>query len=555
MKAIVKALLKSCAVLATLSLFLTSCMKPEPPTVSGMQASGTPGKRPNIMLLVFDDVGFADMAPFGGEIETPVIDSLAKSGVKITDFHTTATCSPSRSMLLTGLDNHLVGLGTMAETIEPGQKDKPGYEGYLNDRVATVAELLREKGYHTYMTGKWHLGGGVHEPSRRGFEETFILIQGMARHFDDTPPYQGSKTVYMRNGQQVPGPNGQYSVEHDTTQMMQFIDAHKTDGKPFFGFLALRAAHDPLQAPADWIAKFKGRYDAGYEVLRAERVARMKKMGLIPENATTARWEEEVKPWNTLSAEEKATESRAMEVYAAMIAYGDYQLGRLLNHLRQIGEYDNTVFIFLSDNGPNAETIAFYGLDWINANYDNSLANMGNANSFVMTGPGWAQAGAGPYRLFKGFVAEGGIREPLIISGPGVKRVGETKHVLTHAIDITPTVLEIAGIKQPPTYNGRPILPFQGTSMLPFLAGKQDFVHPPTEALGWGLWQRGAIRVGDWKMLYVEPPFGSKDWALYNLKTDPAEAHDLSQTEPAQMKKMLEGWDEYVKKTGVVIVQ
>ncbi len=521
----------------------------------GTQTVGTQDKRPNIMLLVFDDVGYADMAPFGGEIETPTIDSLAKSGVKITDFHTTATCSPSRAMLLTGLDNHMVGLGTMAETILPGQKDKPGYEGYLNDRAATVAELLRANGYHTYMTGKWHLGGGKHEPSQRGFEETFILIQGMARHFDDTPPYQGSKTVYMRNGQQVPGPNGQYDVEHDTTQMMQFIDAHKADGKPFFGYLALRAAHDPLQAPADWIAKFKGRYDAGYEALRAERVARMKKMGLIPENAEAARWEKEVKPWNTLSAEQKARESRAMEIYAAMIAYGDFQLGRLLNHLREIGEYDNTVIIFISDNGPNAETIAFYGTAWINSHYDNSVANLGNADAFVMTGPGWAQASAGPFRLFKGFVAEGGIREPLIISGPGVKRMGETKNVFTHAIDITPTVLEIAGIKQPATYNGKPILPSQGTSLLPFLAGKQDFVHPPTEALGWGLWKRGALRMGDWKILYVESPFGSDDWELYNLKTDLAEAHDLAPAEPAQMRKMLDAWDAYVEKNGVVIVQ
>src|SRR5262245_3856848 len=260
----------------------------------GAPSGGPQAKRPNIMLLVFDDVGYADMAPFGGEIEVPVIESLAKSGVKITDFHTAPSCSPSRSMLLTGLDNHIVGLGNMAETLEPGQKDHPGYEGYLNDRAASVAELLRENGYHTYMTGKWHLGSGKHDPSNRGFEETFILIQGMARHFDDEPPYEDGKAQYVRNGKPVSYPKGQYAAEHDTSVMMQFIDAHKADGKPFFGYLALRAAHDPLQAPAEWVAKFKGRYDAGYEVLRAERVARMKKMGLIPENAEMARWEKEV---------------------------------------------------------------------------------------------------------------------------------------------------------------------------------------------------------------------------------------------------------------------
>ena len=377
----------------------------------------------------------------------------------------------------------------------------------------------------------------------------------MARHFDDDPPYEDSKAVYLRNGQPVSYPEGQYAAEHGTTLMMQFIDAHKADGKPFFGFLSLRAAHDPLQAPADWIAKFKGRYDAGYEVLRAERVARMKKMGLIPENAEMARWEKEVKPWDTLSAAEKAKQSRTMEIYAAMIAHADHQIGRLLDHLREIGEYDNTVFIFMSDNGPNSETIAFYGTAWINSHYDNRLENLGNANAFAMQGPGWAQASAGPYRLFKGFVAEGGIREPLIISGPGVKRVGETHNVLTHVIDITPTILDIAGVKQPTTYKGRPILPPQGTSMVPFLAGKQDFVHPPTEPLAWALWRRGALRMGDWKILYVEPPFGSGDWELYNLKTDPAEAHDLGPSEREQMRKMLDAFNKYAKDVGVVFVR
>jgi arylsulfatase len=508
------------------------------------------------MLLVFDDVGFADMEPFGGDIETPVVDSLAKSGVKVTDFHTAATCSPSRSMLLTGLDNHMTGFGNMAETMLPEQKDRPGYEGYLTNKVATVAELLRDNGYHTYMTGKWHLGsGGGQDPHSRGFEETFVVLQGMARHYDDGPPFHGAKAVYTRNGAVVPGANGKYDVENDTTQMLHFIAAHKADGKPFMGYLALRAAHDPLQAPAEWIAKFKGRYDAGYEVLRAKRVARMKEMGLIPQNAETARWEKEVKPWTELSADEKLRQSRAMEIYAAMIANADFQIGRLLRYLREIGEYENTVFIFLSDNGTNSETIDFYGQEWINAHYDNSLNNLGNANSFVMTGPGWAQASSGPFRLYKGFVTEGGVRMPLIISGPGVKRVGEAKGVFIHETDITPTILDLVGVRHPATYQGHPIAPMQGTSLLPFLEGKTDFVHPPTEAVGWELWQRGAIRMGDWKMLYVEPPYGSKDWALYNLATDPAEMHDVAQAEPAQMKKMLTAWEQYVKNNGVAMVK
>lgn len=521
--------------------------------VLAQQTGAASQPKPNILVVLLDDVGFADIGAFGGEIPTPAIDLLAKGGVKFTDFHPTASCSPTRAMLMTGVDNHQAGFGNMAETMLPEQKGQPGYEGHLNDRVVTVASLLKDKGYHTYMTGKWHLGAGESDPYKRGFEETFTVMNGFSGHFEPTPAFEGNQTTYTRNGQKAEKPKEVYSSEFYTNQLMQFIDAHKADGKPFFGYLAYTAAHDPLQAPADWIAKFKGSYEAGYEVLRAARVQRMKDMGLIPKDAKTAHREAEIKPWDQLTSEEKAFQSRAMEVYAAMVANTDHQIGRLLDHLRKIGVYDNTVIIFTSDNGPDAETIDFYGADWLNKTYDNSVANLGNHNSFVMYGPGWAQAGAGPFRLFKGFIAEGGIRTPLIVSGPGVKRVGETSQAFVHVLDLAPTILELAGVHYPDTYAGKPVLPLQGSSLVPYLTGKQNFVHAPDQAMAWEMWGRGAVRQGDWKLLWVEKPFGSSQWALYNLATDLAEEHDLARQQPEKFQELLAAWEKYVKDNGLIL--
>lgn len=549
-----KLLIKLLSCLVMITLLLAGCQPIVAPQAGqGAPAAAAPQQKPNILVLLLDDVGFADLGAFGSEIETPAIDSLAKEGVKITDFHPTASCSPTRSMLLTGADNHQAGFGNMAETVLPEQQGKPGYEGHLNERVVTVASLLQDNGYHTYMTGKWHLGKAENDPHNRGFEESFAILQGFSGHFQFTPAFEGNTNVFTRNGEKVEMPKDFYSSEYYTNQMIQFIDAHKADGKPFFGYLAYTAAHEPLQAPADWIAKFKGRYDAGYEAVRAARVERMKAMGLIPKDTATAPREEEVKPWDQLTPEEKAVQSREMEVYAAMIANADYQIGRLLAHLREIGAYDNTTIIFASDNGPNAETINVYGVDWLNQHYDNSLANLGNRNSYAMYGPGWAQAGAGPFRLFKGFTGEGGIRTPLIISGPGVKRIGETQNALTHVLDLAPTMLELAGVQHPDTYAGKPVLPLLGKSMIPFLAGKQAFVHSPDDVLGWEIWGRGAVRKGDWKLIWEEKPFGASEWQLYNLANDLAEQHDLAKEQPEKLQELTTAWEKYVKDNGLIL--
>jgi arylsulfatase len=557
-------------------LLVAGCSSGDDKSASGQHPKPAADKRPNILLLVLDDVGEAEMAPFGGEIPVPVMDSLAKTGVKFTDFHASPSCSPTRSMLYTGVDNHQAGLGNMAETLLPQQKGNPGYEGVLNNRVVTVAELLRDNGYHTYMTGKWHLGAGDEDPHNRGFEETFVLLEGMGGHFEPQVAYEGASNTYTRNGKVVDAPKDVFDAGNDTNQLIKFIDAHRADGKPFFADWAVRMAHDPLQAPADLIKQFKGRYDAGYDVLRKERVDRMKTMGLIPQNTSDAPSAlgnelgggdaedrpangpaespaEAVKPWDQLSRDEQALQAREMEVYAAMLAEADIQIGRLFDHLRQIGQYDNTEIILLSDNGPNAETIAFYGADQINKRFNNSLGNIGNHDSFAMYGPGWADAGSGPYRLYKGFETEGGTRTPMIISGPGLARHGDTSDVFADVIDITPTILDMAGVKHPDTYSGRPVLPMQGTSMLPFLIGTQQTVHPIDQPIGAEMWGRAALFKGDWKLLWVEPPYGTGQWELHNLKTDVAERLDVSTEQPDKFKEMMADWDKYAKDDGLIL--
>ncbi len=544
-------LTRAVALLSVAGMLLAGCSDSDG---DGDEAAPPADSRPNIVLLVLDDVGYADLAPFGGEIAVPAIQSLAASGVTITDFHGAPNCSPARAMYLTGVDNHKAGLGNMAETLLPQQVGKEGYEGVLNNRVATVAEILQANDYHTYMTGKWHLGQGEQDPFNRGFDDTFTLLQGLAGHYEVQPAYDGDVTTYTEDGTVVAPPNGTFSVQHDTNQLMSFIDANEADGQPFFAHWAVRMAHDPLQAPTDLIESFKGKYDAGYDVLRTERVERMKQMGLIPQNAETARREPPVRAWDELSPEEKARESREMEVYAAMITAADMEIGRLVDHLHEIGEFDNTQFILMADNGPNGATIDFYGADQINAHYNNSLENVGHHDSFAMYGPGWAQASSGPFRAWKGFETEGGTRTAMIISGTAVAaRAGQKADVYADAMDVTPTILGMAGVDHPDVFEGRPILPVQGTSMVPFLNGSQPAVHPSDQAIGAEVWGRAAVRKGDFKLLWVEPPFGSGQWELYNLDTDLAEAHDLSKEQPAKYTEMMADWDKYVQDNGVIL--
>ncbi len=525
----------------------------------------TPKGKPNVLLVVADDMGYADLGSYGGEIRTPHLDALASRGIRATHFYTSPTCSPTRAMLLTGTDNHIAGLGNMAEWLGPKQKGKPGYEGHLNDRVVTVATLLREAGYHTYMAGKWHLGEkpGMW-PAARGFERDLSVLDGGGSHWRDMQGLNPArpKLTITRNGKKISElPEGYFSSKDFTDFIINSIEEHRNDDKPFFAYLAYQAPHGPLAVPDDWRDKGKARYDKGYDKVRKERLARQQQLGLVREDAVGFPRLPNIPAWDKLTDEHRRQMARKMELYAAMVENMDHHIGRLLNYLKQIGELDNTLIIFFSDNGAAGEDIAELvkalapqAKDWFAKTFDNRFENWGRPGSSVSYGPAWAQVSMVPFRQFKGVVAEGGIRAPLIVAGPGVKHKGKINHSLLHVMDIVPTVLELTGVKQPSEDSANIVAPIQGKSMQPLLAGRADAIRKETDWLGWELFGNRAIRQDDWKILYLlERAGGTGDWQLFNLREDPAELQDLSKKYPEKRDALLTLWEQYAKTNGVIV--
>ncbi|PVM90504.1 arylsulfatase [Caulobacter radicis] len=529
-------------------------------------------KRPNFLIIVADDLGYSDLGAFGGEIETPNLDALAKAGVRLSGFHTAPTCSPTRSMLMTGSDNHQVGLGSMAEVLSPGQKGRPGYEGYLNDRSVTVAELLRDSGYRTLMAGKWHLGlADDQSPAARGFERSYALLQGLQNHFgeDQTEAYKaaGAASTFREDGKVVTYPKGVYSADFYGDKMAQFIREGAGDGRPFFAYLTFTEPHWPLQAPPETIAKYKGRYDAGYEALREQRLAKLKALGLVAKDVKPHPFVD-TPAWSSLSPAEKKDQSRRMEIYAAMVDRMDQNIGKVVAALKASGQYDNTVIVFLSDNGAEGSRIdTIRGVPdpakLATLPVDNSFDNLGAGSSHVGYGPGWAQAATAPTRQVKGYTTEGGIHTPAIVEGPGVKGDGRIVDSLAHVADVEATVLELAGVKRPETYRGRAVAPSIGRSWVAALSSPDAGVRGPQDLVAWELFFRRAVRQGDWKAIYLpSAPGGAAysreavlpaNWQLFNLKSDPAEAVDLASSQPDKLKELVEAWNRYAAQNGVVL--
>ena len=341
--------------------------------------------------------------------------------MRFTQFGVSATCSPTRSMLLSGTDNHLAGLGNMAEFMAPNQKGKPGYEGYLNERVAPLPALLKDAGYNTYMAGKWHMGEEPeHWPAARGFMRDLTLIPGGGSHMDDMWGAKGERQLYTYNGKPIEALRpGFHSSEDYTAAIINNIEENRGDGKPFFAYLALQAPHDPFQLPPEWRDRYKGRYDQGYDETRAARIERMKTLGILDPKATVFPRLPNVPAWNDLPAEEKRKSARRMELYAAMVEHMDANIGKLIGYLKTKGLYDNTLIIFLSDNGPEGNVMEM-GAPWDNSNFE----DWGKKGTFIQYGPAWAQVGAGPVPHVQGLPVGGRHRTPLIISGKGVTGSG-----------------------------------------------------------------------------------------------------------------------------------
>lgn len=519
-------------------------------------------KRPNILLIVADDLGYTDLGAYGAEIATPNLDRLADTGVKMTSFYASPFCSPTRAMLMSGSDNHLVGFGDMAELITPEQKGKPGYEGNLNERVVPMAQVLKDAGYRTAMAGKWHLGVAEQfSPAARGFEQSYAMVMGGASHWGDQTgivamdPAKPPKAIYRENGKAIDIPrDGFYSSEAFTDKLLEYIRNGEGSGKPFFGYLAFTAPHWPLHAPDADIARYEGRYKEGYDKLRKERIERMKKLGLIAADTPVYEGHPNWPKWDSLTPAQKESEARRMTVYAAMIENMDRQIGRVLAYLKERGELDNTFVFFMSDNGADGNSVYDVGRtrEWIHKDMDNSTANIGKPGSFIEYGPGWAQVGMSPFKLYKSFMYEGGISVPAIAWGPGI-RGGSVKREFAHVMDVAPTIFELAGAKHPGTeYNGREVLPLRGKSMLPYLQGKAKQVRGKDDAVGWELGGRKALRKGDWKIVYANQPWGTGDWELYNIARDRTESRNLAASQPAKLKEMLAEWKRYVAETGTL---
>lgn len=522
----------------------------------------TDGKRPNFLVIIVDDMGFSDLGAFGSEIATPHLDALARAGVRLGDFHSAPACSPTRAMLMTGTDHHLAGLGTMLEIVHPGFAGAPGYEGYLNDRVVTVSELLRDAGYRTLMSGKWHLGDVIETaPVARGFERSFALLPGGSEHFGG--PFDRlltRRSIYAEDDRLLTEPpEGFYSTDYFTDRLIEFLGEEDAEGRPFFAYLAYSAPHWPLQAPDAEIAKYRGVYDDGPDALRARRLARLGELGFIAEGTVPHPVIADAPAWDALDDARRAASARTMEVYAAMVDRIDQNVGRVVAALAASGQLDDTVIVFLSDNGAEGamvEAMPIMGDFFsrlIAEHCDNSLDNLGRPNSYCWYGPRWAQAATAPSRLHKMFTTEGGIRVPAFIHGLGNRHGGEIATVFATVMDIAPTLLDLAGATHPGTsYRGREIEPMRGRSLRPWLEGRAEAVHPARTTTGWELFGRRAVRRGDWKALYVPGADGAAQWQLYDLARDRGEVRDLATERPDILAELLRAWDAYSSSVGVV---
>jgi arylsulfatase A-like enzyme len=523
-------------------------------------------RRPNIVIILGDDLGFADMGAFGSEIKTPNLDSLAKGGVRFTTFYTHASCSPTRSMLLSGVDTHLNGLGNMGEWTAPNQMGLDGYEGDLNDRVVTLPQLLKDAGYHTYMVGKWHLGKAPDLiPAARGFERDFSLLDGMGSYWDDWSfSAANPKSLYTEDGRYLTRlPENFYATKTYTDKLIGFIDANRGDGKPFFAYVSHQAPHEPYHLPKEWRNRHIGEYDKGWDVLRAERLKRQIDLGIVPAGTQLAERMWFVPDSILLAPGARAVLGKKMEIYTGLVENLDYHVGRLIDHLKKIGEYDNTIFIVFGDNG--AEGGDLFGLIagaagsrdnlWAAMHWSQTHPNAwGDPGSWLAYGPMWAQVSMTPFSQYKAWLAEGGIRNALIVSGPLVKRPkGSINRGTMHVADIMPTLLEVAGTSYPKNYKGKDVPPALGKSWVPVLEGRAESPRTDQDVLAWELFGNRAVRQGNWKLRWEIQPFGKGDWELFDLASDPGEVKDLAADRPDKVREMIALWDDYVRKNNVVL--
>ncbi len=516
------------------------------------------GQRPNIVILVADDWGFSDVGAYGSEIATPNLDMLSRQGVKFSNFHVASVCSPTRAMLMTGVDNHRNGVGNMPETMPAVHEGQANYEGVLNDRSVTLATMLRDSGYQTYITGKWHLGKTPATlPGKRGFDRSFIQADSGSDNWENRPYMMlYDKAYWFEQDREAQLPKDYYSSKFFVDKAIEYIDAGRKNSKPFFAYIGFQANHIPLQAPREFVEKYRGRYDKGWGQLREARQAGAIEKGLVQSDTALAKLPG-ASDWEGLSPEKKRWHAQHMEVYAAMAEAMDFDIGRLIAHLKASGEFANTIFVFLSDNGSDpANPFNIYPANaWVQMNYIIDAEEMGGKGTFSANGPNWASATVSPLNGYKYFASEGGLRVPLIISGiPGMK-VNRSLDAFSHVNDIVPTLLQAAGvIPHNGIYRGKDVERMSGKSMLPLMRGQSQVIYGPEEPVGYELAGSAALFKGDYKLVKNIAPLGDGKWHLHDLKADPGEVHDLAHLQPERFKTMQADYEAYAKANGVLPV-
>ena len=547
----------------TFRLFLSciaSCALLYSLPLTGLAKQPEHARRPNIVLILADDLGFSDLGCYGSEISTPNLDRLATNGLRFSQFYNTTRCCPTRASLLTGLYPHQAGIGHMMQDL--GQ---PGYRGELNDRCVTIAEVLKNAGYHTAMSGKWHVShikftgkpqlnfenndpfwtNKNNWPLQRGFEEFFGTIHGVNSYFDPFALTRGNEPI-------KPEGTNFYYTDAITDNAANFIVKFSAEQKPFFLYVAYTAPHWPLQARPEDIKKYEGKYAGGWDQLREQRYRRLRELGIIDSNWPLSPRNREVPEWS--NTPDKEWDAHRMAVYAAMVDRMDQNIGRLMQKLEDTKVADNTLVIFLSDNGACAENlqVAWYDVPTktrdgrpIKASNKSHSVLAGPDDTWLSTGPSWANASNTPFRMFKHFTEEGGIATPFIAYWPGkIKKRGSITSEVGHVIDLLPTFVDVAGAEYPKSFGGRAITPVEGKSLVPLFSGK----HLKERTLFWEHEGNRAVRSGKWKLVADH----GKQWELYDLEHDRTELTNLASKEPQKVAELSAAYDSWAKRCGVI---
>jgi arylsulfatase A-like enzyme len=513
--------------------------------------------KPNIVLILNDDMGYSDIGCYGGEVQTPNLDRLAAGGIRFSQFYNTARCSPSRASLLTGLHPHQTGIGVLTYNMGP-----EGYAGNLNRRCVTIAEALKASGYRSYLSGKWHVAGSLTQPTdswplQRGFDEFYGTIIGAGSFYDPNTLTRGNANIEHEARAQ-----GFFYTDAISDQAVEFIHRHKREhgDKPFFEYVAYTAPHWPLHAHEEDIAKYKGRFDKGWDALRQERLDRLVQSGLLQEAWPLSDRDPTQPPWT--QAQHKEWLLRCMEVYAAQIDRMDQGIGRILRALEETGQMDDTLIIFLADNGACAEDIP-EGLtvdELVNklmiakshtragepVHFGNNPALMpGPENTYQSYGTAWANLSNSPFRLYKHWIHEGGISTPLIFHWPaGAGQRNVVRHTPGYLPDIMATILDVTGTAYPQSWQGQPVEPLEGHSLLPALHREL----PERPPMFWEHEGNAAVRIGMWKLVRKYPG----PWELYDMEQDRTELHDLAAAQPERVKDMAAQYEAWAERCGVI---